>query len=228
MSETVNVGWRAGATPVLTAIRHHWRPFVFIQIAAIAVAFSYYLLPGFQTWTKEIAEIKKNGGLPFAALATAFAGAVLPELAKRLFAKGKRSFDLADFGFQVCLFAFLGVTVDILYRWLGVWLGNSASITVVVEKVVFDQVVYSPIISMPLCTAAFLWKDSGFNSRRTKTLVHDGSFTKRYVGNMVACWIFWIPTLAAIYAMPVPLQFCLYLCVEAAWALLLLSMAGRE
>jgi hypothetical protein len=122
----------------------------------------------------------------------------------------------------------LGVTVDILYRGLGTLLGNSASVTVVVEKLIFDQVIYSPLISMTVCTLAFLWKDSGFNTANTMALVHDGTFANRYIGNMIACWLFWIPALSAIYAMPVPLQFCLYLCVEAAWALLLLSMAGRE
>lgn len=228
MSAATQSGWKAGVTPVVTAIRHHWRPFVLIQIAAIAVAFCYYLIPGFQAWTEGIARLKANGGLPFAAASTAFAGAVLPEIAKRLFAKGKRTFDWADFGFQVCLFGFLGVTVDLLYRGLGILWGNSASIKVVFEKLVFDQVVYSPVVSMTICTLAFLWKDTGFNGKTTVGLIHDGTFARRYVGNMIACWLFWIPALSAIYAMPVPLQFCLYLCVEAAWALLLLSMAGRE
>lgn len=228
MSTATQTGWKAGVSPVVTAIRHHWRPFVLIQIAAIAVAVSYYLVPGFQAWTIGIAKIKADGGLPFAALSTAFAGALLPELAKRIFAPGKRTFDWADFGFQICLFGFLGVTVDLLYRGLGTLWGNSASVKVVVEKLVFDQIVYSPLISMTVCTLAFLWKDSGFKRTATVSLIHDGTFARRYVGNMIACWLFWIPALSAIYAMPVPLQFCLYLCVEAAWALLLLSMAGRE
>jgi len=136
--------------------------------------------------------------------------------------------DWQDFGFQVGLFAFMGITVDLLYRGLGIWLGQAPTFTVVLEKLVFDQVVYSPLISMPICTLAFLWKDTGFKSRPTKALIHDGSFASRYVGNMFGCWLFWIPALSAIYAMPVNLQFCLYLCVEAAWALLLLAMAGRD
>ena len=228
MNPSSSVSWRAGVSPVLTAVRSHWRPFVFIQLGAIAVASGYYLSPGFQAWTVQIAQIKANGGLPFAALSTAFAAAVLPELAKRLFAREKRTMDWADFGFQACLFAFLGITVDLLYRWLGIWLGNSPSVTVVAKKLAVDQILYSPLLSMPLCTLMFLWKDTGFSASRTKVLLQDGSFAKRYVGNMIACWLFWIPVLTAIYAMPQTLQFCLYLCVEAAWALLLLSMAGRE
>lgn len=220
--------WRAGVSPVLLAIRTHWRPFVLIQIAAIAVACSYYMFPGFQHWTAGIARVKSSGGWPFAALSTAFAGAVLPEVAKRAFARGKRKLDWADFLFQVCLFGFLGVTVDILYWALGIWLGNAPTIQIVAEKLVFDQIVYSPLVSITASSALFLWKDAGFSFRKTMDLVHDGSYSRRYIGNMVACWLFWIPALSAIYAMPQDLQFCLYLCVEAAWALLLLSMAGRE
>ncbi len=218
----------SAAAPVLAAIRRNWKPFVLIQIAAVAVVFAYYLAPGFRDFAESIGRVKAQGGLVFAALSTAFAGALLPELAKRIFAKEGRQFDVADFGFQVCLFGFLGVTVDLLYRWLGTVLGTSASVVVVVEKVVFDQLVYSPLISMSLCSFLFLWKDSGFHLAKTMRLARDGTLSRRYAGNMVACWFFWIPALTAIYAMPVPLQFCLYLCVEAAWALLLLSMAGRE
>lgn len=214
--------------PVLTALRTHWRPFVLIQIAAIAVAVCYYVLPGFQSWTTGISRLKASGGLPFAAISTAFAGAVLPELAKRVFDRQKRGFDWADFIFQVCMFGFLGVTVDLLYWGLGSWLGNSPSIAVVAEKLLVDQLVYSPLVSMTVCTTLFLWKDAGFSWRKTMDLIHDGTYARRYIGNMVACWVFWIPALSAIYAMPQSLQFCLYLCVEAAWALLLLSMAGRE
>ena len=228
MSSDSASGWRAGVAPVLAAVKTHWRPFVLIQIAAIAVAFSYYLFPPFREATAGIAKVKANGGWPFAALSTAFAGAVLPELAKRAFSRGKRKMDWADFGFQVFLFGFLGVTVNILYWALGIWLGNSPSIEIVVKKLVFDQLVYSPAVSITISSALFLWKDAHFNWKATMVLVHDGTFTKRYIGNMVACWLFWIPALSAIYSMPQDLQFCLYLCVEAAWALLLLSMAGRE
>ncbi len=221
-------GWRAGVEPVLRAVRTHWRPFVLIQIAAVAVACAYYLLPAFQDWAAVLARIKVRGGLPFAALTTGFAAVVLPELAKRAFSHSRPKPDWADLGWQFCMFGFLGMTVDLLYRGLGVLFGTAPTIGVVAEKLAFDQLIYSPIVSITVYSGLFLWKDAGFSMRSTAVLMRDGTFAKRYIGNMVACWLFWIPALSAIYSMPINLQFCLYLCVEAAWALLVVSMAGRE
>jgi hypothetical protein len=208
------------------AVVANWRPFVLIQACAALLVVAYYAVPGAAAGTAWLATTKRSGGLPFSALSTAFAGAVLPVIAKRVTGR-REAFDFVDFLFQAAFFGFLGITVDLLYQLMAVIFGDVASPSVVFRKVLVDQFVYGPFISIPISTSAFLWKDAGFSFRRTVLAGRDGVWTSRYAMLLISCWAFWIPVLACVYAMPTNLQFCLFLCAQGAWGLLLLAMSGR-
>jgi hypothetical protein len=210
-----------------TAVVKNWRPFLLIQTAAVVLVAAYYLLPGAANATQWLADIKVRGGLLFAAVATALAGGALPELAKRLTKSGNRGLKASDVAFQLAFFGFLGITIDLLYRGLAVLFGAAATPAIVFKKVLFDQFVYSPFISMILGTTLFLWKDAGFSAKQTAAAFHDGTWASRYISLLLLCWAFWIPMLACVYAMPTNLQFILFLCADGAWGLLLLSISGH-
>lgn len=199
-----------------------------IQAAAILAAAAYYLFPQVQPALAGVAELKKQIGLPFAAATTAFAGVVLPEAARAI-TRQKRS-TLGDLAYQAMLYAVVGSTVDLLYRGLAALLGSNASIQLVIEKVLVDQLVYSPLVSIPLSTIVFLYRDTGFSGRRTLAATRDGEFAQRYTPLLITCWGFWGPVLAAVYAMPTDLQFIMFLCAQGCWSLLLVTVAvhGRQ
>lgn len=205
----------------------NWRAFVLIQAAAALVVVAYYVLPGVPAQMLALGHIKEQGGLAFAAISTALAGAILPMVARRLTGLGKGKIDWADFAFQLATFALIGITVDLLYSGLAQLFGNVASPAVVLKKVLVDQLLYTPFISMPISTSAFLWKDAGFSLSRTIELGRGGVWAARYASLLITCWGFWLPVLACVYAMPTNLQFCLFLCAQGAWGLLLLAISGR-
>ncbi len=214
------------AQPGWNAVVRNWRPFLTIQGAAIAAAIAYYVFPSIPQALAGVSDFKRSAGLPFAAVSTAIAGALLPEIAKRLTrGRGTPAMDLL---FRGLLYGLIGASVDILYRLLSQILGADPSFRVVFEKVLVDQFVYSPLVSIPICTFAFLWRDEGFNSRKTLLAVREGEFLRRYPPVLVTCWGFWGPTIAAVYAMPTNLQFILFLCAEGAWSLLLVAVAGND
>jgi hypothetical protein len=212
--------------PGWLAVRESWKPFLLIQSCAIAVAFAYYLVPGFRTGADALQRIKVAGGLPFAAAATAFAGAILPLVAKRLTLKV--STPVAGLAFQIGFFAVIGITVDLLYKYLAVIFGAEPTPAVVFKKVLCDQFVYSPLVSILLSTVCFSWEEHGFSLARTFAYLSNSGFTKRYVPLLVMCWWFWIPVLTAVYSLPVNLQFILFLCADGAWALLLLTVTASH
>ncbi len=124
--------------------------------------------------------------------------------------------------FQLLFFAALGAYVDFLYRGLGALWGNAPDFATVGKKVLFDQFVSSPLVTIPFSTVAFVWKDSGFSAARTRDAFRaQGGFFVRYLPTLVTCWGFWGPVLVAVYAMPGDLQFPLFLAAQAAWTLLL-------
>jgi len=209
------------------AVAKNWRPFLLIQACTAALVAAYYLIPAASEATATLARIKADGGLLGTALATALASVVLPLAAKKVTGLGKDRFDLADFVFQFLFFCILGISVDLLYQGLAVLFGNEASPAVIVRKLLVDQFLFAPLIAIPFSTSAFLWKDAGFSFGRTVREGKNGVWIVRYVTLLLSCWAFWFPVVICVYAMPTNLQFCLYLCAQAAWGLLLLAMSGR-
>lgn len=208
------------------AVRQNARPFLLIQGVAVILAIAYYLVPGAPSAMTGIAALKRAGGLPLAALCNAVAGAILPELAR--VATGRRRTGAGEMAFQLLFFAALGVYVDGLYRALGTVWGNAPDLATVGKKVLFDQLVSSPLVTIPFSTFAFVWKDSGFSLARTRNAFRaQGGFLVRYLPTLVTCWGFWAPVLVAVYAMPADLQFPLFLAAQAAWTLLLLHLNER-
>lgn len=208
------------------AVRHNAKPFLLVQGIAFLCVLAYYTVPGVPPALTGVARAKQQGGIPLAALTTAIAGAILPELAR--LATGRPRTRGAEMVFQLAFFAFIGVTVDLLYRGLAVAIGPGTDVATVAKKVLIDQFVYSPLVSIPLSTVAFLWKDNGFSIERTRNAFRaQGGFLVRYAPVLVSCWGYWGPVLVAVYAMPSNLQFPLFLFAQAAWSLLLLHLNDR-
>jgi hypothetical protein len=199
---------------------------VLIQSAIVVLVVLYYTVPSAQAVGEVIGEWKAKGGLWFPALSTALAAGLLPEVA-RLAVGGPRSrpFTAGELAFQLAYFGFLGVLIDRLYWVLGVLFGDNPSVGVVLIKTACDLIVFAGVISMPLAVFLFAWKDTGFRIGRTLQMLSRGEFMRRYVPTLVLCWLFWAPVLAALYALPVSLQFMMALLAEAAWALLIVHMA---
>ena len=216
----------AAAARGVEAVRHNARPFLLIQTVAFAAVAAYYFLPGAPAAVAGVARLKREGGLPLSALSNALAGAVLPEIAR--VATGRKRTGGAEMGFQLLFFAALGVYVDLLYLALGAVWGNAPDVPTVGKKLLFDQLVSSPLVTIPFSTFAFVWKDGGFSLDRTWNRFRaEGGFLVRYLPTLVTCWGFWGPVLVAVYAMPGDLQFPLFLFAQASWTLLLLHLNER-
>jgi len=211
--------------PGIAAVRHNWRPFVVIQAVAAGLAALYYASPTVQEATLSIQQVKLAGGTAFAAVTTAIAGAILPEIAKRA-TMGERT-PARDIVFQLAFFATIGMLVDTFYGLLGGLFGTQVTLQTVLQKALFDQFVFSPLVTISFSTLAFGWKESGFDLRQTGETFANGGFARRYAPLLVTCWAFWLPVLLIVFALPANLQFLMFVCTQAAWSLLLLHMTAR-
>jgi hypothetical protein len=210
------------------ALRRFWRPFLLIQSAAIALGLAYRFNDAVRAACVVLARWKTAGGLPFAAAASAIAGGLLPEVAKRLVGRAPvvdRARAWRDACFNAGFFAFNGVLVDELYRTAARVIGNDARVSTIVAKVAFDQFVFTPVI-MTLATTLFLWRQRGWSWARTRPALRGGFLAARVMPLLVPAWCFWIPIVAIVYALPGPLQFLMFAFALAAWSLILVFIAS--
>jgi hypothetical protein len=214
--------WSAGAT----ALRRFWRPFLLIQAAALVLAIAYRVSGPFRGACAVAASWKATGGVWFSMGTTALAGGLLPELAK-LLADRTRTRWRGRGGailFNVLIFAFDGLVVDGLYRGEARLLGAEVAPATVVAKVAFDQLVFSPPWTV-LLVLLFRWQQRSFALVPTLRALGQRSLYRRVLSILIPNWLFWIPMVSIIYAMPVPLQFLLFIPVLGAWSLIITFIA---
>jgi hypothetical protein len=213
------------------AIRRFWRPFVLIQLMAVALVVAYHLDARVRDVCATLAAWKTAGGLPFAAATASFAGGILPELAKLVAQRGRVSAGWrgrgGEIAFNLAFFAFNGIVVDGLYRAEALLFGADAHVRTVVAKVAFDQFVFTPPW-LVVITALYLLRARGFSWTATRPAFGRGFLRARVLPLLLPDWLFWIPMVSAIYAFPLPLQFLLFIFALAAWSLILVVIAGGE
>ncbi len=210
------------------ALRRFWRPFVLIQAAAALLAAAYWMSATFRAGCAVAAAWKSSGGLPFAAATGALAGGVLPELARLAADRGRKPLAgrAGEILFNTAFFAFNGVVIDLLYGGEALLFGGDAHAFTVVEKVAFDQFVFNPVWGV-LIVLLFLWRQRRFSLAATLPVLRRGFYRARVVPLLIPSWLFWIPMVSIIYALPVPLQFLLFVPALAAWSLIMVFIAER-
>ena len=211
--------------PAVRAVFANWKPMLLIQIGAVALVVIYYQSPGLQMWCKSLAEFKTQGGLPFAAAAGAFAGGIIPEIAKLVTRNSGKAQTWREVACNAMYFAFMGVSVDILYSFFGRLYGMGHEPLTIVKKTSTDMGVFCPLIAVSTTVLVFTWKDVGFSVTRTMQTFRGAGFWDRYIKVLLPNWMIWIPVVSAIYCLPVNLQFLTAQLAEAAWSIVVVHIS---
>ena len=210
------------------AVRAVRVPFVGIQVAMLLIAGAYALSPAFRESLAGLAEFRQRGGYLFAGVGMVVAGVAVPEIARRL--SGLRSEVTSGrlLILYLVYFGLLGAIVAGLYDVMASVLGDAQDLLGIAIRLALDMAVFTPLVSMPLATFVFSWRDAGFRLDGVVAESRSGELKRRYVRLIVSSWLFWTPVLIAVYAVPLPLQYPLALVAEAAWALMMLSLERHE
>jgi hypothetical protein len=212
--------------PGWESVRANWRPFVALQFfAALAVA-AFYFVPAFRSFAEQLARWNQQAGLLGAALSASFAGVVIPEIARRLLRAPPRTLvhgRKLDLAFDAAFFALIGVLVSLLYHVQTLLFGTEASVATSVKKMLFDQIVFTAMFSIPLCVVLYRMYELKFAARPIfRELASPIRFyADRVLPLLLPGWCYWVPMNLLTYALPTAAQFVLYLCAQAAWSLLM-------
>jgi hypothetical protein len=227
-ARTVSINWRAIVAAGTAGVKRNALPALVLQAFALALVLAYYLAPAARPAFDTVAGWKVRYGLGYSASATALFAGVIPFL--YLLASGhiKVGQRRADFLFYVLFWAYRGVEVDLFYRLQAFVFGDTAALSVVLPKVLADQLLYSPFIAAPGQTVFFLWKERGYSFRATKPDLNLSYLTTAVATVSFSSWLVWVPAVSIIYCLPSPLQIPLFNLVSCFWALLLSFVSQRS
>lgn len=217
----LTIGWDAA--------RANAKPALIIQALMLALAIAYYTSPGTAAALHNLAEYKRGHGLPLVIVASVLAGALIPELFLILFFQRGRPHlgNLRNLAFTIPVWGFDGSLVDLMYRAEAYWLGDVATVPVVLAKICLDQFGYNVLFAAPFGVLTYEWKNSGISLRPVRDLFTWRHYRDKIIPTLLATWAVWIPLMAIIYSLPLVLQFPLFALALSFWVLLLTYMTNR-
>jgi len=217
----LTIGWEAA--------RANARPALIIQGFMLALAIAFYTNPGVAEALRNLAEFKRAHELLFVIIASILAGAVIPEIFLILFFQRGRPNrgNVRNLAFTIPVWGFDGSLVDLLYRAEANWLGDVATVPVVLGKIFIDQFGYNVFFAAPFGVLTYEWKNSGISMQPVHDLFTWRHYRDKIIPTLVATWAVWIPLMAIIYSLPLALQFPLFGLALSFWVLLLTYITNR-
>ncbi|MBV8216431.1 MAG: hypothetical protein JOZ08_24700 [Verrucomicrobia bacterium] len=212
----------------LNAARANFAPAVLIQLLMLSLVISYFYLPAVKPIFGVLTEWNVQGGLFFSFFAMGITVGGITEIFSVYLHKNGRwtGEDLANMSFNFVVFGLLGVMNSVFYQIQAYLFGTGRSVEVLAAKTLVDQFVYTPFLSNPTQTLAFLWRSEQFSFRRTVEKMRQ--FRQFYVLTvlpvLVSNWLFWIPMVVLIYCFPTSLQLPLGILACAIWSMLLTAL----
>jgi len=219
---------KALAAPGLASMRAARRPIILIQICFLVFVVLYYAIPSWQTLPETIRAFREKWGLIFTLGSVWVASLVIPEIAARVTRHERPKTSFAGLLVKLAYFGFIAIAVDTLYIFLSQQLGDKPSLGVVIAKIAFDMLVFSPLLSMPVAALTFMWIDSGLRFPVMRQKLAEGDFWKRYFPTLVTCWMYFGPVTIALYSLPLALNFPVSMAAQAAWGLIITSVGSRS
>ena len=212
----------------LRAARANLVPGLVIQAMMLGIVLAYYFWPASRGCFQALADLKARWGFVFSFVSASIAGALLPTIFKvAVINRGKVTrADFSELLFLAIFWGIDGVMVDVLYRGQALMFGTGINFGTLVKKVLFDQFVFSPLISAPLTLICYEWRKHGLRLRHDR---HGGVFSEMHViPTVCALWGVWIPVLFGVYALPSLLQVPLFALVLTFWVLMMAYLTSRQ
>ena len=216
--------------PGVDAVRALWLPFVLIQALGLLLVIAYFYVPAIARACDSVGRLKASTGLWFAAITMPIACGIVPEIFKFL-AGVDRSFSRYRLGFMlhnVGLFCVGGILIDLFYTWLGWLFADAPPLVSVPGKVLIDQLIYTPIIGVPLISVSYTLRKLSYRPLLAAQHINAAWYLREVPPVLVTCWAYWFPMTILMYTLPATLTFAYGMAASAASSTLLTAVAGRH
>lgn len=203
------------------AARANVLPGLLLQALMLVFLALYVKHEGTREFLSEVADLKHEAGYLFAFTSYVISAALLPEILRvGFFQKGKATWwNLRNFLTAAPLWGGIGVLVDFFYRCQAMWFGTGNDWVTILQKMLVDQLIYSPFVGTPITIAYFAWRDAGFRRAALKWILRPGYLIDRVFMVQVAGWCIWIPGVCVVYFMPSELQVPVAVLIQCFWVL---------
>ncbi len=206
----------------LRAARANLVPALVIQAAVVAVVLAYYFWEPARAWLARLAEFKRARGYLFSLASGVVAGGLLPELLTvAVFQRWRvRRENLGSLAFGACFWGLMALVVDLFYRAQAMLFGSGVDLATVLKKAAFDQFVFTPFLTIPFTVVVFEWRHAGYRFGAMPRVLSLDFYLQKVLPSAVSGLGFWLPVVAFVYSLPLPLQFPLFTLALTLWVMI--------
>ena len=215
------------------SIQLNWLPALILQLIMLLLGFCYsFEISWTHAFFKALSEAKAEGGFLFSFSVGALAAGVFSEFFRVYFVDfGQwRREHFIDMIFKIFLMGGLSVLTDFFYQFQNEWFGSGADWKTLHLKVFVDMCFYSLFLTVPMNSLLFLWKEEGFDLKKTREQLFPLSrfFTNRFLPLWISNVCFWLPIVYVIYSMPALLQMPFNLIAATIWGILIVTISKES
>jgi hypothetical protein len=217
--------WKAG----LRGARANLGPGLVLQIVALALVLAYYNHAPTHAEFERVMAFRASTGFAFGIVSPGLFGGVLPFLYLRM-NPGTRAYHRWSEGVALTLFwSYKGLEIEVFYRLLARFVGTGHDVITIATKAAIDQLVYCPILAVPLTVLVYKWCATDFSAWAVLAdLRTSGWYYRSVLPTMITNIAVWVPAVAIIYALPTALQLPLQNLVLLFFTLLLAHLNRRR
>ncbi len=202
------------------ALKANIFPGLVLQMFALLILLSYFYWPAAQRAFVLLGNLKQSYGSFYAVVSTSIFGGLLPFLVMYFSGKIAHQFG-RQILFYCLLWALMGWLVNSFYELQIMLFGDNADLLTVIKKTALDQFVFSTLLTCPMLTVAYLWRENAFSWSHTKAHLNRRLLLVKIPTTIITNWLIWIPAVLLIYTMPANLQIPLFNLVLCFFVLLL-------
>ncbi len=220
---------RPGILSTIAAVfRQNRVPCRVLNLFAVALVTSYYQIPALAGFWESVGDFKTHWSFVFSCVSTMFAAAVLPTFIQMAMGTPPADGRWKRLALLMLFWGYRGMEIDLFYRFQSWLFGNGHDARTLITKVVFDQIVMSPIWFVPTYVIALRWVEMGASWSRTRPTLNREFWTRTCPMVLITNWLIWIPAVALIYSLPAALQFPLFTFVMCFFILVVTVMTRRK
>jgi len=213
----------------LRGARANLVPGLCIWLFTLALVGSYLLFHGLREALGTYSELRQAHGFLSASLSTVLFAALIPAAFHFLRRRSPEPQAGRRLAWMVAFWAYKGIEIELWFRFLAWSVGSDASLGTVLTKSLLDQLVFCPLLAIPLTWAAYAWPETGFNGRRWRArLTAPGWYRHEVLPILIANFGVWAPAVTLIYLLPTPLQLPVQNLVLCFFTLLLAHVAREQ
>lgn len=212
----------------LQAAKANALPGLVLVATAVAILIAYHFLPPVTALLDRLADWKLRFGFGYSIISTALFGGVLPILVLQLRPTERHRQALRHLPFFAVFWATKGIEVDALYRLQAAMFGEAANVGTILPKVLTDQFIYVPLWAVPSTVLAYLWRDCGYRLPALRRHLTGRWYQVRVIPMLLSNWGVWVPTVAVIYCLKLPLQLPVQNLILCLWAMLVMFLTDES